>query len=57
MMLLGLEGMIVATIGVGFAADQFGLGTTLSWSMILSALSIPFILAMPETRRRGRAGR
>ena len=37
-------------VAVGFIADAIGLGPTLAGSIALSALSIPFVLLLPETR-------
>jgi FSR family fosmidomycin resistance protein-like MFS transporter len=51
MMFLGIEGTVLTTMSVGFLADIFGLGPALTWSVILSVFSIPFVLLLPETRR------
>jgi MFS family permease len=51
MMFLGLEGTVIATAGVGFVADAFGLGPTLGATILLSTLSLPFVLLLPETRQ------
>lgn len=51
MMFLGLEGTILATVAVGFVADAVGLGPTLSASMLLSALPLPLVFLLPETRQ------
>ncbi|MGE3267214.1 MAG: MFS transporter [Chloroflexota bacterium] len=50
MMFLGLEGTILATVAVGYVADVFGLGPTLSVTMLLSALPLPLVFMLPETR-------
>jgi MFS transporter, FSR family, fosmidomycin resistance protein len=52
MMFLGLEGTILATVAVGFVADQIGLGTTLAASMLISTLPLPLVFMLPETRPR-----
>lgn len=52
MMFLGLEGTILATVAVGFVADQIGLGTTLAGAMLLSTLPLPLVFLLPETRPR-----
>ncbi|MCC7367026.1 MAG: MFS transporter [Chloroflexi bacterium] len=51
MMFLGLEGTILATVAVGFVADAVGLGPTLSTTMLLSALPLPLVFLLPETRQ------
>ena len=50
MMFLGLEGTILATVAVGYVADVYGLGLTLSTTMLLSALPLPLVYLLPETR-------
>ena len=50
MMFLGFEGTLIATIPIGWIADQIGLGSTLMGSVWLSLLSIPLTLSLPETR-------
>lgn len=50
MMFLGLEGTILATVAVGFVADQVGLGPTLAGSMLISTLPLPLVFLLPETR-------
>jgi FSR family fosmidomycin resistance protein-like MFS transporter len=50
MMFLGFEGTLIATIPVGWIADQIGLGSTLMGSVWLSVLSLPLTLMLPETR-------
>jgi FSR family fosmidomycin resistance protein-like MFS transporter len=52
MMFLGLEGTILATVVVGFVADQVGLGPTLAASMLISTLPLPLVFLLPETRPR-----
>jgi FSR family fosmidomycin resistance protein-like MFS transporter len=52
MMFLGLEGTILATVAVGFVADQVGLGPTLAASMLISTLPLPLVFMLPETRPR-----
>jgi hypothetical protein len=39
------------TVAVGFIAGAVGRGPTLAGSMLLSTLSVPFVLLLPETRR------
>lgn len=50
LLFLGFEGTILATVAVGFVADAVGLGPTLAGNVVLSALSVPFVLFLPETR-------
>lgn len=47
---LGFEGTLVSTLVVGAAGDWFGLGPALGAAVLGSMLSIPFTLALPETR-------
>lgn len=48
---LGFEGTLVATLAVGALGDWIGLSNALSISVLVSMLSIPFTLALPEPRR------
>jgi FSR family fosmidomycin resistance protein-like MFS transporter len=56
LMFLGMEGAVMTTIGVGVAADHFGLGVALQTSVALSMLCVPFVFALPETRGLGASG-
>ena len=43
---------LLATVAVGFVADQVGLGPTLAGSMLISTLPLPLVFFLPETRPR-----
>ncbi|MHB1417796.1 MAG: MFS transporter [Chloroflexota bacterium] len=49
-MFLSFEGTIFATLFIGFTADAMGLQGALGWSVLISMLSLPFTLLLPETR-------
>jgi FSR family fosmidomycin resistance protein-like MFS transporter len=48
---LGFEGTLVSTLVVGVVADWIGIGPALGFAVIASMLSIPFTLALPETKQ------
>jgi len=50
---LGFEGTLIATLVVGAIADWIGLGPALGVSILVSMLSIPFTLLLPETQGSG----
>lgn len=54
MMFLGFEGTLLATIPVGWLADNIGLGPTLMGTVWLSLLSLPLTWLLPETRAEHR---
>lgn len=52
---LGFEGTVVATLLIGFVADLIGLGPALGFSILVSLISIPFTILIPEPNRHSGA--
>ncbi len=48
---VSFEGSLVTAVVVGAVGDWFGLGAALTISIFAGLLSLPFLLAIPETRR------
>ncbi|MHB1135102.1 MAG: MFS transporter [Chloroflexota bacterium] len=49
-MFLNFEGTVVASLAIGFLADLVGLQGALAWSVLISMLSLPFTIFLPDTR-------